>query len=72
MITGYATASATADYIQKHGPLTGNTIGTTKLTSSQAGFGCYRVSVGVPHHEKALHTALCGGVKPWLDKSLKN
>ena len=62
MITGYATESATANYIQKHRPLAGNTIGTTKLTSSQAGFGCYRVAVGVPHHEKALHTALCEGI----------
>lgn len=62
MITGYATESATADYIQKHRPLAGNTIGTTKLTSSQAGFGCYRVAVGVPHHEKALHTALGEGI----------
>ena len=62
MITGYATESATANYIQKHRPLAGNTIGTTKLTSSQAGFGCYRVAVGVPHHEKALHTALGEGI----------
>jgi aryl-alcohol dehydrogenase-like predicted oxidoreductase len=34
----------------------------TQLTVSQAGFGCYRVSVGVAHHEKALRLALHGGV----------
>jgi aryl-alcohol dehydrogenase-like predicted oxidoreductase len=34
----------------------------TQLTVSQAEFGCYRVSVGVAHHEKALRLALHGGV----------
>jgi len=62
VITGYATEAATADYVKKHGPITGNKIGTTSLTASQAGFGCYRVSAGVSHHEQALHKALCEGV----------
>ena len=62
MIPGYATEAATADYIQKHGPIAGNKIGTTRLTASQAGFGCYRVSAGVSHHEQALHKALCEGI----------
>jgi aryl-alcohol dehydrogenase-like predicted oxidoreductase len=34
----------------------------SQLSVSQAGFGCYRVSVDVPHHEKALHTALTEGI----------
>jgi hypothetical protein len=29
---------------------------------SQAGFGCYRISAGVAHHEKALAMALTGGI----------
>ncbi len=62
MITGYATEAATADYLTKHGPLACNRIGTTRLTASQAGFGCYRVSAGVAHHEQALHRALRKGV----------
>jgi aryl-alcohol dehydrogenase-like predicted oxidoreductase len=62
VITGYATAAATTDYIKNHGPLACNKIGTTGLTASQAGFGCYRVSAGVPHHEKALRNALGEGI----------
>ena len=61
MISGYAT-EATRDYVQKHRPLACNKIGTTALTVSQAGFGCYRVSAGVAHHEQALRKALCEGV----------
>ena len=62
MITGYAGAAATLNYIQKHRPIACNKIGTTELTVSQAGFGCYRVSAGVAHHAKALSKALCEGV----------
>jgi len=62
VIPGYASEAATTDYLKKHGPIACNKIGTTKLTASQAGFGCYRVSVGVPHHETALHKALGEGV----------
>ena len=62
MITGYASAAATTDYMENRGPIACNQIGTTGLTASQAGFGCYRVSAGVPHHEKALHTAICEGI----------
>jgi len=62
VITGYATEKATADYAKKHGPLACNKIGRTRLTASQAGFGCYRVSAGVAHHEQALGRALCEGI----------
>ena len=62
MITGYATESATQSYVHKHRPIACNEIGTTRLTASQAGFGGYRISVGVAHHEKALRKALCEGV----------
>ena len=62
MITGCAGETATKNYLKRHGPIACNKIGTTRLTASQAGFGCYRVSVGVPQHETALHKALCEGV----------
>jgi len=62
MTNGYASATATSSYVEKHGPLAGNKIGTEGLTVSPAGFGCYRVSAGVAHHEQALRMALCEGV----------
>jgi aryl-alcohol dehydrogenase-like predicted oxidoreductase len=62
MIPGYARASATEKYIKKHGLIACNKIGETGLTVSQAGFGCYRVSAGVAHHERALTKALREGV----------
>ena len=34
----------------------------SQLSVSQAGFGCYRISVDVPHHDKALHKALTEGI----------
>jgi len=62
VIPGYATEAATKNYLQKHRTIACNKIGTTKLSVSQAGFGCYRVSAGVSHHEQALGKALCQGV----------
>ena len=62
VITGYANAEATNNWIQRHAPLAGNKIGLTNLTVSQAGFGCYRVSAGVAHHASALRKALGTGV----------
>jgi aryl-alcohol dehydrogenase-like predicted oxidoreductase len=62
VISGYATEAATKNYQAKHRPIAGNKIGTTRLTVSQAGFGCYRVSAGVAHHEQALRMALCEGI----------
>ena len=62
MISGYATPEATQVHAQKHQPLAYNSIPKTQLTVCQAGFGCYRVSAGVSHHEKALHKALGEGI----------
>ena len=62
MIPGYATPEATRDYLKKHHPLAHNGVGTTRLAVSQAGFGCYRISTGVAHHEKALRKALMQGI----------
>ena len=62
MINGYATEDATKAFAQQHHPLSVGHIGTTGLTVSQAGFGCYRVSTGVAHHKTALQSALGEGI----------
>ena len=62
MIKGYATEDATEAFAQQHHPLSVGNIGTTGLTVSQAGFGCYRVSTGVAHHQAALKSALGEGI----------
>ena len=62
MIRGYATPEATENCAQRHRPLAYTDIGTTTLSVSQAGFGCYRVSAGVAHHEQALRKALRDGI----------
>jgi aryl-alcohol dehydrogenase-like predicted oxidoreductase len=48
--------------LQKHHPLAFNRIGSVRLTVSQAGFGCYRVSAAVAHHKTALQEALRQGI----------
>ena len=62
MITGFATQAATHKYMQAHKPVAENQIGNTMLSISQAGFGCYRISTGVKHHEQALRKALIDGI----------
>jgi len=61
VIQGHATQEATKAHMQEH-PVACNNLGRTQLTVSQAGFGCYRVSAGVTHHEAALRRALAGGI----------
>jgi diketogulonate reductase-like aldo/keto reductase len=62
MIGGHATPETTKVHARKHHPLAYNSMAATQLTVSQAGFGCYRVSAGVSHHEQALSKALCEGI----------
>jgi aryl-alcohol dehydrogenase-like predicted oxidoreductase len=62
VIYGYATEDATEAFARRHRLLSVSRIGTTGLTASQAGFGCYRVSSGVAHHKTALQKALCEGI----------
>ena len=59
MIRGYATIDATAEYADHHSRVSYGLIGRTGLTVSQAGFGGYRISTGVSHHEQALRSAIC-------------
>jgi aryl-alcohol dehydrogenase-like predicted oxidoreductase len=62
VIQGYATVDATKAFAQRHHPLSVGHLGTTGLTVSQAGFGCYRVSTGVPHHKAAFQKSLRQGI----------
>ena len=62
MIDGSATGPATAAWGQKHYPKAFRHLGKTRLTASQAGFGCYRIGNGVARHRAALQKALRGGV----------
>jgi hypothetical protein len=62
VIRGYATEDATKILAQRHRLPAYNRIGTTRLAVSQAGFGCYRVSVAVARHESALQEALRKGI----------
>ena len=62
MIKGYATIDATAAYAGRHAPISYGILGNTGLNVSQAGFGGYRISYGVSHHEAALRTAIASGI----------
>ena len=62
MIEGHATKEATAEYAALNAPVTYVSLGRTGLKVSQAGFGGYRISSGVNHHDKALRAALRSGI----------
>jgi aryl-alcohol dehydrogenase-like predicted oxidoreductase len=62
MITGCATSSGTQEYGKQHGSLLYQELGSTGLSVSQAGFGCYRVDVSVEEHRGALNKALREGI----------
>ena len=62
MIRGRATTEATKALAKKHDALAFHCMMGTQLTVSQAGFGCYRISVGVNHHAAALRRALVEGI----------
>ena len=62
MIPGFATADGTAAFARSHPDLAFKPLGTTELVVSTAGFGGYRISVGVPAHAAALEKALDGGI----------
>ncbi len=62
MIEGYATIDATAEYADRYAPVAFGLLGSTGLKASRAGFGGYRISSGVSHHEQALKTAIRSGI----------
>jgi hypothetical protein len=62
MISGFATPSGTQKTAGQFTELTYRPLGKTGLLVSEAGFGCYRVNIGVDDHALALEDALAGGV----------
>ncbi len=62
VLPGHATAEGTFSLSQQHPEFEYREIGATGLQTSQAGFGSYRISVGVPHHQQAIETALLAGI----------
>ncbi len=62
MIKGSATPVGTAAYARRHEGIAFERFGTTQWQVSPAGFGCYRVSTGIPSHFDAMCKALSGGI----------
>lgn len=62
MIKGFATRSATARLAATNRAVAYNQTSPGGLYTSQAGFGCYRVSAGMQAHADALQAALSRGV----------
>jgi aryl-alcohol dehydrogenase-like predicted oxidoreductase len=62
MIEGYATPQKTVHLARQHPQIQYQDLGSSGLTVSPAGFGCYRVSLGVAKHEQALRQALSAGI----------
>ena len=62
MIHGCASAAGTREWLDVHEALACAPLGRTGLTTSAAGFGCYRVSAGVRLHARALQHALASGI----------
>jgi aryl-alcohol dehydrogenase-like predicted oxidoreductase len=58
----HATPEGTRSLSEHHPELDYRDISGTGLLTSQAGFGCYRVSTGVSHHEQAMGKALLAGI----------
>lgn len=62
MIEGFATPEGTAALSDITPGFQYTSLGSTGLRVSRAGFGCYRVSIGVKPHERSLEKALCRGI----------
>ena len=62
MLKGCATTEATGELASRNAPLSYTPLGRTGLKASQAGFGGYRISTGVAHHQKALGLAIGSGI----------
>jgi len=62
MIKRYATPESTTEFSEQNTPVAYVPLGRTGLITSQAGFGGYRISTGVAHHETALAGAIRSGI----------
>jgi aryl-alcohol dehydrogenase-like predicted oxidoreductase len=62
VIEGFASPEKTRSWTRLHPEIAFREMGETGLSVSQAGFGCYRVTVDVPRHKNALEKALTSGI----------
>jgi len=62
MIEGFASPDRTGELAQAFPLVPYRALGATGLAVSRAGFGCYRVTVDVPRHQRALEKALTEGI----------
>lgn len=62
MIQGHATPEATAALAATQASMTYGLFGKTGLWTSQAGFGCYRITPEIAHHRQSLRQALLSGI----------
>ena len=62
MIGGAATPEGTSACARRHASIAYRVMCRTGLSVSQAGFGCYRVSIGVKPHYEAMRRALSRGI----------
>ena len=62
MIHGFATKEGTRSYAERHSSLGYGELDGTGLLASQAGFGCYRVDLADPEHERSLRKAMLSGI----------
>jgi aryl-alcohol dehydrogenase-like predicted oxidoreductase len=62
LLKGFATQKGTELYADQNSALGYGELDGTGLLASQAGFGCYRVDLTDPEHEKSLRKALLSGI----------
>jgi aryl-alcohol dehydrogenase-like predicted oxidoreductase len=62
LLQGFATQKGTGLYAARNGSLGYGELDGSGLLASQAGFGCYRVDLTEPEHEKSLRKALLSGI----------
>jgi aryl-alcohol dehydrogenase-like predicted oxidoreductase len=62
LIHGFATKEGTRSYPERNSSLGYGELDGTGLLASQAGFGCYRVDLADPEHERSLRKAMISGI----------
>jgi len=62
LIQGFSTKEGTRSYAEGNSSLDYGELNGTGLLASKAGFGCYRVDLTDPEHERSLRKALHSGI----------
>jgi len=62
LIHGFAIKEGTRSYAERNSSLGYGELDGTGLLASQAGFGCYRVDLTDPEHERSLRKAMLSGI----------